>query len=80
MIIPEEGKMLKYRLNGNTFEVKKITNHFVILHSVDGSTQILTGEKSLVNSFEEIQQINPPGVGMRGQKRNFPNRPETKSG
>jgi len=80
MIIPEEGKMLKYRLNGNTFEVKKITNQFVILHSVDGSTQILTGEKSLVNSFEEIQQIDPPRVGMRGQKRNFPNRPGTKSG
>jgi len=65
MIIPEEGKMLRYRLNGNTFEVKKITNHFVILYSVDGSTQILTGEKSLVNSFEEIQQIDPPRAGMR---------------
>jgi hypothetical protein len=59
VIIPEEGKMLKYRSNGNTFEVKKITNQFVILHSVDGSTQILTEEKSLANSFEEIQQIDP---------------------
>ncbi len=64
MIIPEEGKMLKYRINGNIFEVKKITNQFVILHSLDGSTQILTGEKSLVNSFEEIRQMSPPGVGM----------------
>jgi hypothetical protein len=60
MDIPVEGEILKYRLTGNFFEVKKITKHFVILHSVDGSTQIMTGEKSLANSFEKIPQADSP--------------------
>ena len=54
MVTPEQGEMLKYRLTGGIFEVKKITNQFVILHSQDGLTQIMTGKKSLLNLFEKI--------------------------
>ncbi len=56
MIIPEEGEILKYRPTGNIFEIKKITNQFVVLHSMDGLTQIMTGKKSLIHSFEKIPQ------------------------
>ncbi len=57
MITPEKGEMLKYRLTGGIFEVKKITNQFVILHSLDGLTQIMTGKKSLLNLFEKIPYV-----------------------
>lgn len=58
MVTPEEGEILKYRLTGNIFEVKKITNQFVILHSMDGLTQIMTGKRSLLNLFEKISYMN----------------------
>lgn len=64
MITPEEGEMLKYRLTGSVFEVKKITNQFVILHSLDGLTQIMTGKKSLLNLFEKIHYIRSRGTAL----------------
>ncbi len=45
---------MKYRFTGNIFEVKKITDQFVILYSLDGSMQIMTGKKNLSHSFEKI--------------------------
>ncbi len=59
MIIPEEGEILKYRVTGNIFEIKKITNQYVILHSMDGLTQVMTGKKSLVNLFEKLPYLYP---------------------
>jgi len=56
MIIPEEGEIMKNRLTGNIFEVKKITDQFVILYSLDGLMQIMTGKKSLIHLFEKIPQ------------------------
>jgi len=56
MIIPEQGEIMKSRLTGNFFEVKKITDQFVILYSLDGLMQIMTGKKSLIHSFEKISQ------------------------
>jgi len=64
MTIPAEGEILKYRSTGNIFEVKKITNEFVILYSVDGSTQIMTGKTSLDYLFEKIPRVDWPGSGM----------------
>ncbi len=58
MIIPKEGEILKYRATGNIFRVNKITNQFVILQSMNGLTQIMTGEKSLVGLFEKIPDLN----------------------
>jgi hypothetical protein len=64
MMIPEEGEVLKYLPTGNIFEIEKITNQFVILHSMDGLTQIMTGKKSLVNLFEKIPQLNSRGPSL----------------
>ncbi|HUL37238.1 MAG TPA: hypothetical protein VLW47_06105 [Thermodesulfobacteriota bacterium] len=58
MIIPEEREILKYRPTGDIFEVKKITNQFAILYSLDGLTQILTEKRSLVNLFEKVSRLN----------------------
>ncbi len=56
MIVPEEGEVLKHRVTGNLFEVKKVTHHYVILGAIDGLTQIMTGEKSLASLFEKVTQ------------------------
>jgi len=56
MIIPEQGEIMKHRLTGDFFEVKKITDQFVILYSLDGLMQIMTGKKSLIHSFEKTPQ------------------------
>ena len=58
MIIPEEKEILKYLPTGDIFEVKKITNQFAILYSLDGLTQILTEKRSLVNLFEKVSRLN----------------------
>jgi hypothetical protein len=56
MIIPQQREIMKNRLTGNFFEVKKITDQFVILYSLDGLTQIMTGKKSLIHLFEKNPQ------------------------
>jgi hypothetical protein len=52
MPMPQEGSRLKYKSTGIFFEVKKITNQFVILNSMDGSRQIMTGKQNLTTLFE----------------------------
>ena len=52
-VIFEEGERFKYRSTGRIFEVKKRTDQVVILQSLDGVTQILTGEKSIFDYFEK---------------------------
>jgi hypothetical protein len=64
MIIPKEGEILKYMPTGDIFEVKKINNQFVILHSKDGLTQIMTGKRSLDNSFETVSHLNSRNPGL----------------
>lgn len=61
MIVPQEGKRLKHRRTGNMFRVKKITDQFVILDSVDGSSQILAEKKSFAFPFEfgEVARAGP---------------------
>jgi hypothetical protein len=39
----EEGETIKGQSTGRIFELKKRTDQFVILQSLDGSTQVLTG-------------------------------------
>jgi len=60
MIIPKEKEILKYLPTGDLFEVKKISNQFVILHSLDGLTQIMTGKGGLDNSFETVSHLWEP--------------------
>ncbi len=63
MEIPAEDEILKYRLTGENFKVKKITPQFIILSSIDGSTQIMAGKRSLTDFFEKIQRMEgPPGI------------------
>ncbi len=56
MITPEQGEIMKNRLTGNMFEVKKITDQFVILYSLDGLMQIMTGKNGPIQLFEKIPQ------------------------
>ncbi len=62
MEIPSEDEILRYRLTGENFRVKKITPQFIILFSIDGSTQIMTGKRSLIDFFEKIPRVGNPGV------------------
>jgi hypothetical protein len=61
MIVPQEGKRLKHRPTGDIFKVKKITDRFVILDSVDGLIQILAEKKSFAFPFEfrEVARAEP---------------------
>ena len=54
--VPQKGEVLKYRQTGELFEVRKIANGFVILHSRQGISQIMTGVKGLFHSFERIPE------------------------
>jgi hypothetical protein len=56
MTVPAQGEILKNRSTGNIFEVKKITDQFVILSSPDGLMQIMTGKNNLIHRFEKIPQ------------------------
>jgi hypothetical protein len=56
MIIPAQGEVMKNRSTGNIFEVKKITDQFVILSSPDGLMQIMTGRNTLIPLCEKIPQ------------------------
>ena len=58
-VILEEGEALKYRSTGRIFEVKKRTDQVVILQSLDGATQVLTGEKNIFDFFEEPPEGRP---------------------
>jgi hypothetical protein len=60
MIIPAEGEIMKHRETGNIFKIKKITKDFVILFSLEGPTQIMTGPRSLVHLFEKINGVGHP--------------------
>jgi hypothetical protein len=55
--VPEKGQVLKYRQTGELFEVRTIFDEFVILHSRQGITQIVTGIKGLFNAFEKIPEM-----------------------
>jgi len=58
MDVPKVGQVLKYRKTGKIFKVKKITDEFVVLHSGEGKSQILTGKNSLFSSFEKLPEMN----------------------
>ena len=56
--VPREGEVLKYRQTGELFEIRKVSCEFVILHSRQGISQIVTGIRGLFNSFEKIPEMN----------------------
>jgi hypothetical protein len=52
MLFPQAGTKFKHMQTGILYEVKRITKQFVILYSLDGSSQILVEKKSLPSFFE----------------------------
>jgi hypothetical protein len=54
MTSPNTGEILKYQQTGALFEVKKVTNEFVILNALDGSSQIMTGKGSFDFLFARV--------------------------
>jgi len=65
MLIPQKGTILKYKPTGTIFEVKKITNQFVILNSMDGSIQIITEKQNFTHlfKFEKVPHVEPTQEG-----------------
>jgi hypothetical protein len=55
------GTRLKYRATGTIFEIRNITNQFMILHSLDGLTQLVIEKKNstFLFEFEEFNPIEP---------------------
>jgi len=48
----QKGTRFRYRPTGALFEVKKITNRFLILNSIGGSRQIMTEKNNFTSLFE----------------------------
>jgi hypothetical protein len=57
MTSPKIGEILKYLRTGGLFEVRKVTNEFVILYARDGSSQILTGKGSFDFLFARVPPV-----------------------
>jgi len=60
MTTPKIGEILKYLRTGGLFEVKMITNDFVILSARDGSSQIMTGKVGFDSVFAKVPSIESP--------------------
>jgi len=54
MMIPEIGEIFRSKLTGKDYELRKITDHMAVLHSLDGLSQILTGGDNLGLFYEKI--------------------------
>ncbi len=61
MISIEKGEVLKSLLTGKVFQVKLLTDQMVVLQSLDGETQVMTGKVSLKYFYEKLG----PGPGVR---------------
>ena len=57
MTSPKIGEILKYLRTGGLFEVRKVTNEFIILYARDGSSQILTGKGSFDFLFARVPPV-----------------------
>jgi len=77
MTIPKPGEIFRYARTGDLYEVRVVTREFIVLHALDGSSQVMTGKGSLDflffraapgDSFQEEHPVGPdrraPGKGM----------------
>ncbi len=60
MATVEQGEMLRSTLTGKVYQVKVFTDQMVILQSLDGQTQVMTGKLSLNYFYEKL----PPNSTM----------------
>jgi hypothetical protein len=59
MTAPKMGETVRYLRTGDLFEVRKVANGFVILHSKDGSSQIMTGAEGFDLYFRRTWPMGP---------------------
>jgi hypothetical protein len=64
MTHPKTGEILKCLRTGSLFEVKKVTQDFVILCARDGSSQIMTGKRSFDTFFARVSPAEPSSMGL----------------
>jgi hypothetical protein len=50
----DKGEMLKSTLTGKVYRVKVLTDQMVVLQSIDGLTQVMTGKLSLSYFYEKL--------------------------
>ncbi|MBM4348457.1 MAG: hypothetical protein FJ106_00975 [Deltaproteobacteria bacterium] len=55
MNIPKIGEILKSRLTGKEYELRRVAENVVVLHSLDELSQILTWKENL-NLFYEWKE------------------------
>ena len=60
MFVLKEGEVLKFQRDGRLFKVKRVADDFVILNSVDGSSQIMAGKRGFDYIFERV----PPNMSF----------------
>ena len=63
MITPKIGGILKSSLTGEVYEIRRISDQMVILHSLNGLSQVLTAKENLNLFYENISAI--------GEENNF---------
>jgi hypothetical protein len=54
MYTVEKGEILKSTLTGKVYKVKVLTDQMVVLQSIDGLTQVMTGKLSLNYFYEKL--------------------------
>ena len=72
MAVPRIGGLLKSTLTGDVLTVKKTRNGRVLLQSLDGSIQVLTGRAAVDLFYEEIsdrRSVAPPLGKIEAQIR-----------
>jgi hypothetical protein len=57
MITPVIGEIFKSSLTGKAYEVRRILDHMVILHPLNGLNQILTAKENLNLFYEKMSAI-----------------------
>jgi hypothetical protein len=57
MITPAIGEILRSSLTGKVYEVRRILDQMVILQSLNGMNQVLTGNENLSLFYEKVFSI-----------------------
>jgi hypothetical protein len=63
MEVPGVGEIFKSKLNGKEYELKRIADQMAVLHALDGSSQILTGEGNIHLFFETVFRDEASKIG-----------------
>jgi hypothetical protein len=57
MITPVVGEIFKSSLTGKVYEVRRILDQMVVLHSLNGLNQVLTQKENLHLFYEKMSTI-----------------------